>query len=124
MDRGGLSVACCNRQQGLKIGMRSLPDGQGAKGKGNQRSGRSVKDNGRRRNIVLSFSHDTVTTEHLKTYNVHRAIGAQRARGPSSERIDHGKVLSAIEKTVASPRSTADSEPEKLYVREPDWRLL
>ncbi|GFU35129.1 hypothetical protein TNCV_174361 [Trichonephila clavipes] len=30
----------------------------------------------RRRNIVLSFSHDSV----MKTYNVHRAIGAQRAR--------------------------------------------
>ncbi|GFU50043.1 hypothetical protein TNCV_4933921 [Trichonephila clavipes] len=31
-------------------------------------------------NIVLSFSHDSVTTARLKTYNVHRAIGAQRAR--------------------------------------------
>ncbi|GFV34174.1 hypothetical protein TNCV_3483841, partial [Trichonephila clavipes] len=34
----------------------------------------------RRRNIVLSFSHDSVTTARLKTYNVHQAISAQRGR--------------------------------------------
>ncbi|GFV21712.1 hypothetical protein TNCV_164431 [Trichonephila clavipes] len=34
----------------------------------------------RHRSIVLSFSQDSVTVAHLKTYNVHRAIGAQRAR--------------------------------------------
>ncbi|GFW51285.1 hypothetical protein TNCV_3254141 [Trichonephila clavipes] len=34
----------------------------------------------RRRNIKLSFSHDSVTTERLKTYSVQRAIGPQRAR--------------------------------------------
>ncbi|GFX27829.1 hypothetical protein TNCV_2614891 [Trichonephila clavipes] len=34
----------------------------------------------RRRNIVLSFSHDSVTTARLKTYNAHRAICAQGAR--------------------------------------------
>ncbi|GFY18867.1 hypothetical protein TNCV_3875551 [Trichonephila clavipes] len=34
----------------------------------------------RRRNIMLSFSHDSVTTARLKTYKVHRAIGAKRAR--------------------------------------------
>ncbi|GFV91453.1 hypothetical protein TNCV_3549161, partial [Trichonephila clavipes] len=32
------------------------------------------------RNILLSFSHDLVTTVRLKTYNVHRAVGGQRAR--------------------------------------------
>ncbi|GFV74224.1 uncharacterized protein TNCV_2312221 [Trichonephila clavipes] len=35
---------------------------------------RTVKK--RSRNIVLSFSHDSVTTARLKTYNGHRAIGA------------------------------------------------
>ncbi|GFU15571.1 hypothetical protein TNCV_1170741 [Trichonephila clavipes] len=39
---------------------------------------RTVKK--RCRNIVLSFSHDSVMTAPLKAYNVHRAIGAQRAR--------------------------------------------
>ncbi|GFT00850.1 hypothetical protein TNCV_3115051 [Trichonephila clavipes] len=39
---------------------------------------RAVKK--RCRNMVLSFSHDSVTTARLKTYNVHRAIGAHRAR--------------------------------------------
>ncbi|GFV70655.1 uncharacterized protein TNCV_3842341 [Trichonephila clavipes] len=34
----------------------------------------------RRRNIVLSFSHDSVTTARLKSYNVHLDIGPQRAR--------------------------------------------
>ncbi|GFY36641.1 hypothetical protein TNCV_28451 [Trichonephila clavipes] len=38
----------------------------------------------RRRNIVLSFSHDSVTTAHLKTYNVHLDIDAQRARDQMS----------------------------------------
>ncbi|GFV97488.1 hypothetical protein TNCV_2039961 [Trichonephila clavipes] len=34
----------------------------------------------RSRSIVLSFSHDSVMTARLQTYNVHLAIGAQRAR--------------------------------------------
>ncbi|GFU45682.1 hypothetical protein TNCV_4223751 [Trichonephila clavipes] len=34
----------------------------------------------RHRNIVLSFSHDSVKTARLKTYNAHRVIGTQRAR--------------------------------------------
>ncbi|GFU24007.1 hypothetical protein TNCV_3332201 [Trichonephila clavipes] len=34
----------------------------------------------RRRNIALSFSVDSVKTARLKTYNVPRAISAQRAR--------------------------------------------
>ncbi|GFY19583.1 RNase H domain-containing protein [Trichonephila clavipes] len=36
--------------------------------------------------------------------------------GPSSERIDQeaGEVPSAIEKTIVSPRSTVDSEPNRL----------
>ncbi|GFT97865.1 hypothetical protein TNCV_2167741 [Trichonephila clavipes] len=38
----------------------------------------------RRRNIVLSFSHDSMTTARLKIYNVHRAIGAQRTRDQMS----------------------------------------
>ncbi|GFT30511.1 hypothetical protein TNCV_2377891 [Trichonephila clavipes] len=33
----------------------------------------------RRRNIVLSFSHNSVTTARLKTYNVHLDIGAHWA---------------------------------------------
>ncbi|GFV93765.1 integrase catalytic domain-containing protein [Trichonephila clavipes] len=38
----------------------------------------------RRRKIVLSFSHDSVTTVHLKTYNVHLDIGAKWARDQMS----------------------------------------
>ncbi|GFT07912.1 hypothetical protein TNCV_873441 [Trichonephila clavipes] len=46
----------------------------------------------RRRNIVLSFSHDstTVTTARLKAYNVHRAIGTQRQEIKWAE-TDRGK---------------------------------
>ncbi|GFX82077.1 hypothetical protein TNCV_398071 [Trichonephila clavipes] len=39
---------------------------------------RTVKK--RCRNIVLSFSHDSVTTARLETYNVHLDIGAHWAR--------------------------------------------
>ncbi|GFX61810.1 hypothetical protein TNCV_1383081 [Trichonephila clavipes] len=93
---------------------------------------RTVKK--RRRNIVLQFSHDSVTTACLKTYNALRAICAQqvrhqmgrdrqgRAKNKKSkkelggerreERIDQGagEAPSAREKKIVSPRSTADSE--------------
>ncbi|GFW89508.1 hypothetical protein TNCV_1514591 [Trichonephila clavipes] len=45
----------------------------------------------RRRNIVLSFSHDSVTTACLKTYKVHQAFGSQRAR----ETLGEGTRLEA-----------------------------
>ncbi|GFX03566.1 hypothetical protein TNCV_4751511 [Trichonephila clavipes] len=44
----------------------------------------------RRRNIVLSFSHDSVTTARLKTYNMHLDIGAQRARDQMGAETDRG----------------------------------
>ncbi|GFW99520.1 hypothetical protein TNCV_3417531 [Trichonephila clavipes] len=114
----------------------------------------------RRRNIVLSFSHSSVTTARLKTYNVHLAIGIQQERDqmgrdrqglPKNKRREGEKreryrktslrstadpelwrsdfrelpeVPIVIKKVILDARTKADSEPAKLYVREPNWRPL
>ncbi|GFV70651.1 hypothetical protein TNCV_3842321 [Trichonephila clavipes] len=64
----------------------------------------------RRRNIVLSFSHDLVTTSRLKTYNVHLDIGAHWAetdRGVRRTTRDHRRMIRR-EMLYLSPRSKAD----------------
>ncbi|GFX92775.1 hypothetical protein TNCV_4876321 [Trichonephila clavipes] len=81
----------------------------------------------RRRNIGLSFFDDSVTTARLKTYNVHRAISAQPARDQMGRDRQGRHKNKRSKKELGGEhgeRREADSEPEKLYVREPDWRPL
>ncbi|GFT83336.1 hypothetical protein TNCV_1555561 [Trichonephila clavipes] len=90
----------------------------------------------RRRNIdcafVFSRFGDVSASENLQCAPSHRLPTGQTGfegtvcGGPFSERIDQGagEVPSEIEKTIVSPRSTADSEPEKLYLKKPDWKPL
>ncbi|GFV04350.1 hypothetical protein TNCV_919711 [Trichonephila clavipes] len=72
------------------------------------------------------FSHGSVTTASLNTYNVYQAIGAQRARGnrleaPPARELIREPVwpLQRLRQMIVCPRSTADSE-----LWRPDLRKL
>ncbi|GFX40653.1 hypothetical protein TNCV_2374371 [Trichonephila clavipes] len=65
------------------------------------------------RNIVLSFSHDSVTTARLKTYNVHRVIGTQRARDQISRDRQRRPKNKRSKKELGGERREVYKESER-----------
>ncbi|GFX27569.1 hypothetical protein TNCV_4996241 [Trichonephila clavipes] len=67
----------------------------------------------RRRIIVLSVSHDSVTTARLKTYNVNRAIGVQRARDQKSRDRQGRPKSKRLKKEFGGERREVYKESER-----------